>query len=153
MVRGPGRIAPGPGLRFRARERQRDVVERLKEFLPPNERRHRTLASSPRLALALQDAADEIERMRDVLNRVVCVSLIHEPLDSRGNNLKGGGDDWYLSVLLDPVQPWWRRLWRALRPRDGRFGIYAEIVLRDDDVRRLAAFIDRRLGPPDPPPG
>lgn len=98
-------------------------------------------------------------RDNELLLRCACHSddhiafLIHEPDDSRGNTLKGEDDDWYLSVLLDPVQPWWRRLWRALRPRDGRFGIYAEIVLRDDDVRRLAAFIDRRLGPPDPPPG
>lgn len=60
--------------RFRARERERDIVERLKEFLPPNQGRHRTLASAPRLALALQDAACEIERLRDALNKVVCAS-------------------------------------------------------------------------------
>jgi hypothetical protein len=44
--------------------------------------------------------------------------------------LKDDGDgEWYLTVLLDPIFPWWRRLWRALRPH-GRFGPYAEIVLK-----------------------
>lgn len=97
-------------------------------------------------------------RDNELLLRCACHSsdhiafLIHDADDSPGD-LEGEADDWYLSVLLDPIQPWWLRLWRALWPYDGRFGMYAEIVLRRDDVRRLAGFIDRRLGPADPPPG
>jgi hypothetical protein len=40
-------------------------------------------------------------------------------------------DDWSLTLVLDPITPWWRRLLWALWPaRDG--GMYAEIMLRDD---------------------
>lgn len=74
--------------------------------------------------------------------------LVHEPDESRGNNLKGRGDDWYLSVSLD--QPlFWRRVVKAMQyvfyPRRIRYGMYAELVLTSDDVDRVASFIiDRR---------
>lgn len=53
--------------RFRARQRERNIIERLREFLPPNEKRHRTLASDATLALALQDAAYLFEELRDLV--------------------------------------------------------------------------------------
>jgi hypothetical protein len=70
--------------------------------------------------------------------------LIYEPDDSRGNNLKGEDDNWYLSVLLDPITPWWKRVWRALFPRN-RLGSYAELVLTNEDARRIAEFVGKRL--------
>lgn len=75
--------------------------------------------------------------------------LVHDPDESRGNNLKGCGDDWYLSVSL--VQhSFWRRVGKSFQyvfcPRRIRDGMYAEsIVLTNDDVDRVASFIiDRR---------
>jgi hypothetical protein len=64
--------------------------------------------------------------------------LVHEPDEERG-------DAWCLSVLLDPVTPWWKRVWRALWPHSGRYGMYAELVLQNQDARRVAEFIRERL--------
>lgn len=73
--------------------------------------------------------------------------LIHEPDDTRGNNLKGEHDDWYLSVLLDNFH-FWKRVRTAFRyifaPRTIPYGMTAELVLRTEDVTRLANFITRR---------
>lgn len=87
----------------------------------------------------------------EILLRCACHSaehiafLIHDEDTSRENNLKGKDDDWYLAVLLDPIQPWWKRVWRALRPNKGRYGFYAELVLTTDDVNKLADFIYGRI--------
>lgn len=74
--------------------------------------------------------------------------LIHEPDDSRGNNLKGEQDDWYLMTSLDPNFGFWRRLWTGLkyayRPRLLRYSGYSELVLRNEDVDRLSEFIRQR---------
>lgn len=88
----------------------------------------------------------------EMLLRCACHSadhlafLVHEPDDTRGNNLKGQDDDWYLSILLDR-RPWWRRVVLATKYVLGvrvRYGAYAELVLRNEDVERLASFITRR---------
>lgn len=65
--------------------------------------------------------------------------LVQEPDEGRGDPA------WYLSVLLDPVRPWWKRLWRALWSHSGRYGMYAELVLQNQDARQIAEFICRRL--------
>jgi len=75
--------------------------------------------------------------------------LIHEPDDTRGNNLKGEHDDWYLSVRLDHFHIW-KRLRMALRyafaPHTITYGTTAELVLRSEDVDKLCEFIvTRRL--------
>jgi hypothetical protein len=54
--------------------------------------------------------------------------LIHEPDDSRGNNLKARMTTGICPSLLDPIQPWWKRIWRALRPNSGRYRMYVELV-------------------------
>lgn len=76
--------------------------------------------------------------------------LIHEPDDSRGNNLKGEHDDWYLSVMLDHF-PFWKRLRKGLqyifRPGSIRYGMTAELVLRSEDMDRIAKFIGARCQP------
>jgi hypothetical protein len=75
--------------------------------------------------------------------------LTHEPLEGRGNNLKGEHDDWYLSVRLNPV-PFRKRLWRGLkfafRPHAVRYGMYAELVLTTKDMEAIVEFINRRKG-------
>ena len=76
--------------------------------------------------------------------------LIYEADDSRGNNLKGGGDDWYLHVALDPRRNIFRRLWLALKyvwqPWKTYYVGYAELVLRNEDIDKLQEFIvTRRL--------
>jgi hypothetical protein len=67
--------------------------------------------------------------------------LIHEPDDSRDD------DSWYLSVTLDHF-PFWKRLRIGLRyvfaPLSLKYGMTAELVLRSEDVDRLAAFISKR---------
>lgn len=86
----------------------------------------------------------------EILLRCSCYSpdhiafLVHEQWSSRGNNLKAEDDDWYLSIMLDPIKPWWKRAWRAFFPCK-RYGQYAEIVLTNQDVQRLADFIKKRL--------
>ena len=73
--------------------------------------------------------------------------LIHEPDDSRGNKLKEEDDDWYLSVLLDEF-PFLRRLRRGLvyifAPHRLRLGMYMELVLKNQDMDAIVAFISRR---------
>jgi|SRR5208282_6749089 len=73
--------------------------------------------------------------------------LIHDPDTSRGNNLKGEHDDWYLSIMLDHFG-FWRRIRMALkyifRPTLMRYGMSAELVLRSEDVDKIASFIIRR---------
>ena len=75
--------------------------------------------------------------------------LIHEPDDSRGNNIKGENDDWYLSIMLDHFG-FWRRVVKALQfvfaPHKIKYGMTAEIVLRNEDVDKIAEFICRRRG-------
>jgi hypothetical protein len=74
--------------------------------------------------------------------------LIHEPDESRGNNLKGEDDDWYLMSGLELSFGFWRRLWVGFRyvflPSSINYYGYAELVLRNEDVDALAAFIKRR---------
>ena len=93
-----------------------------------------------------------IEQGNEIILRCACgdrighvAYLVYEPDDSRGNNLKGEQDDWYLSVSLAPA-PFWKRLWLALkyvwRPR--WYIGYSEIVLRTIDVQRLSSFIQAR---------
>jgi hypothetical protein len=55
---------------------------------------------------------------------------------------------WIAFVILDPIQPWWKGIWRALRPNVGRYGSYAELMLTSEDVRRVAEFIRQRLREP-----
>ena len=91
----------------------------------------------------------------EILLRCSCHSidhiawLIHEPDDSRGNNLKGEQDDWYLSVMLDYF-PFWKRLTTGLRyifaPLSLNYGMTAELVLRTEDIDRLVEFIEKRRG-------
>lgn len=77
--------------------------------------------------------------------------LIHEPDNSRGNNLKGVDDDWYLMMALEPRFSFWQRLCVAfrylLRLRVGYWG-YVELVLRDRDMADLEDFIIRRRNMP-----
>lgn len=75
--------------------------------------------------------------------------LIHDEWD-RDNNLKGEQDDWYLSVMLDHF-PFWKRVRKAFRyvfvPQTLKYGMTAELVLRNEDVDKLAQFIlARRKG-------
>jgi hypothetical protein len=94
-------------------------------------------------------------RDNELMMRCSCFShdhiafLIHEPDDERGNNLKGENDDWYLSVMLDHFG-FWKRVRMGLRyvfrPYTIRYGMSAELVLRNDDIDKLAEFIAvRRL--------
>jgi hypothetical protein len=73
--------------------------------------------------------------------------LIHEPQGSRGNNIKGEQDDWYLSVMLNHFS-FWKRVRMGLRyifdPLTLNYGMSAELVLRSDDIDKLAAFISKR---------
>lgn len=76
--------------------------------------------------------------------------LIHDPWESRDSNLKAADDDWYLSVMLDHFS-FWKRLRTALRyvfaPQTIKYGMTAELVLRNEDVDRLAEFITKRRQP------
>jgi hypothetical protein len=58
-------------------------------------------------------------------------------------------DDWYLSVMLDHFG-FWKRVRRALRyvfaPGTIKYGMTAELVLRNDDVEKIADFIRMRRG-------
>lgn len=73
--------------------------------------------------------------------------LIHDPDTSRGNNLKGEHDDWYLSVMLDNFA-FWKRIRMAFRyvfaPQTIRYGMTSELVLKNEDVDKLAEFIKSR---------
>lgn len=74
--------------------------------------------------------------------------LVHEEFESRSANLKGEDDDWYLMTGLDLRFGFWKRAWVAARyifkPRSLRYFGYAELVLRNADVDKLAEFICRR---------
>lgn len=74
-------------------------------------------------------------------------SLIHDPDTSRGNNLKGESDCWYLSVTLDHFG-FWKRASMAFRyvfaPRSIRYGMTAELVLTNNDMNDVVNFIVRR---------
>ena len=76
--------------------------------------------------------------------------LIHDPDTSRGNNLKGEHDDWYLSVMLDNFA-FWKRVRMAFRyvfsPHTIKYGMTAELVLRTEDVDKIAEFICLRRLP------
>ena len=73
--------------------------------------------------------------------------LIHEANDSRGNKLKGIEDDWYLHIALDPHRSILKRFWLAMKyvwqPWKTYYIGYAELVLRNEDVDRLAEFITK----------
>lgn len=74
--------------------------------------------------------------------------LTYEPEFSRGNNLKEAEDDWYLAIGLDRFGFWKRQRIAfnyLFRPHANRFGAYIELVLKNDDVDKLADFITRRL--------
>lgn len=76
--------------------------------------------------------------------------LIHEPDDSRGNNLKGEHDDWYLMMALEPRFEFWRRAVIAFRYLFGlqvQYWGYAELVLRTEDIAALEDFIAKRRNP------
>jgi hypothetical protein len=78
------------------------------------------------------------------------VWLIHEPDDSRENNLKGEFDDWYLMASLEPRYSFWQRLSVALRylfKRRVKYWGYVELVLRTQDIAALEDFIARRRNP------
>ena len=89
----------------------------------------------------------------EIMLRCACHShehtamLTHEPDEFRDCNLKGETDDWYLSVSL-ANHHFGRRVKKAFqyvfRPSTIRYGMYAEIVLRDEDVERVAEFIRER---------
>lgn len=70
--------------------------------------------------------------------------LIHDPDETRGNNLKGENDDWYLSVMLDHFT-FWKRVRTAFRyvfaPQSIKYGMTAELVLRTEDIDKIAEFI------------
>jgi hypothetical protein len=70
--------------------------------------------------------------------------LTHDADDPRDCNLKGVEDDWYLSVMLDHFR-FWKRLRLAARylfaPQTIKYGMAAELVLRNEDVEKLAHFI------------
>jgi hypothetical protein len=95
-------------------------------------------------------------RDNELLMRCSCWSsshiawLIHEPTEERGNNLKGIDDDWYLSVTLDNFS-FWKRVRLAFRyiftPLSIQYGMTAELVLKNEDIKRLYGFISRRLDP------
>lgn len=73
--------------------------------------------------------------------------LIHEPDDSRENNLKGEFDDWYLMLALCPRYSFWQRLsvaFRYLFRLEVKYWGYVELVLRNKDMDALAEFICRR---------
>lgn len=76
--------------------------------------------------------------------------LIHEPDDARGNNLKGEHDDWYLSVMLCDFS-FWKRVRKGFqymfKPRSLRYGMTAELVLRTEDIDKIAEFICLRRLP------
>lgn len=73
--------------------------------------------------------------------------LIHDPETQRGNNLKGEHDDWYLSIMLDHFNLY-KRVKMAFRyvfaPHTIRYGMTAELVLRSEDIDKVAEFIQRR---------
>jgi hypothetical protein len=91
-----------------------------------------------------------------ILLRCACHSmshfarLIYEPADSRGNNLKGQSDDWYLSVMLD-FDGLWLRLRTAIRyifaPRSLDYGSTTEIVLHNEDIDQLIDFLVSKRQP------
>ena len=100
-----------------------------------------------RMPINLQD--------NEIMLRCACYAhehtamLAHEPNDSRDCKLKGENDDWYLSISLANHR-FSGRIKKALqyvfRPSTIRYGMYAEIVLRDEDVERVAEFIRERRG-------
>jgi len=57
------------------------------------------------------------------------------------------GDDWYLSVMLDHFG-FWKRVRKAFQyifaPYSLKFGMTAELVLRDSDVDAIVDFIVRK---------
>jgi hypothetical protein len=73
--------------------------------------------------------------------------LIHDPDEARGNNIKGGDDDWFLSVMLDHFS-FWKRVRVGFRyvfaPHTIKYGMSAELVLRSEDVDKISEFIRAR---------
>jgi hypothetical protein len=73
--------------------------------------------------------------------------LVHEPDNTRDNNLKGENDDWYLSIMLDHFG-FWKRIRKGLQyifwPESFRYGMTAELVLRSEDIDKIAEFITLR---------
>jgi hypothetical protein len=75
-------------------------------------------------------------------DRVLHVAwLVHEPDDDLGYDT----GSWYLYTSLDVTLGFWRRLWISMRyvfqPRTLRYFGYSELVLRNEDVDALVAFI------------
>ncbi len=55
----------------------------------------------------------------------------------------------YTSIFLDPLHPWWKRLWLAARYVLGRKSSYGHWdcwLMLPDDARRLRALLDEYLG-------
>lgn len=73
--------------------------------------------------------------------------LIHDPDDDRGNKIKAEQDDWYLSVMLDHFA-FLKRVRTAFRyvfaPHTIKYGMFAELVLRTEDIDKISEFIARR---------
>lgn len=94
-------------------------------------------------------------RDNELLIRCSCYSndhsafLIYEPDDSRGNNIKGIDDDWYLSVMLDHFI-FWKRVKLAFKyifaPYSIRYGMSTELVLKNEDMDKIVNFINVRRG-------
>ena len=86
----------------------------------------------------------------ELLFRCSCYSpdhhafLVYEPSNSRGNNLKGEDDDWYLTTRLSQF-PFWKRALKAFLyifcPSRIKYGMYSELVLRTQDMHDLVEFI------------
>lgn len=74
--------------------------------------------------------------------------LVFDPDTSRGNNLKGLDDDWYLSVWLDHFN-FWKRLKLGVQyifaPRSIKYGMSAELILKNEDMEKIASFIQQRI--------
>jgi len=70
-------------------------------------------------------------------------TLIYEPWDDQGNNIKGEHDDWYLTVRLDKFH-FWKRLkvaWKYLWGIETNFE-YIEMALRNQDMADIAKWIE-----------
>jgi len=70
-------------------------------------------------------------------------TLIYEPWEDRGNNIKSEHDDWYLSVALETFS-FWKRLklaWNYMWNKSTPYGNFIEIVLTNQDVKDIADWI------------
>ncbi len=74
-------------------------------------------------------------------------TLVYEPDDSRGNNLKGETDDWYLTIKLESFT-FLKRVRVAINyilGREKRYGQYTEICLNTEDVIDIYRWLSSKL--------